>query len=140
MKYCILLLAIFFISCGPTSKLKRAERLIAKAEEQGAEWHSDTLYTTVEIPVPEIQTDTVFESTEGDTVLITKDRLEIKYIHLPGQKVYIEGKCKGDTVYREVATTVYKEIKCPEKPQKWKWWHLILAGLVGAGIIALVKR
>jgi hypothetical protein len=141
MNYKVLVLLIFILSsCGPASKLRRAEKLIAKAEQRGAVWHSDTLMQVVEIPVPEVKTDTVFESVEGDTVTITKDRLEIKYVNLPGEKIYLAGKCKSDTVYKETEKIITKTIHAPKKESVIKWWWLLITGLAGAGLIALLKK
>jgi hypothetical protein len=138
MKY-IILLALILIGCSPTAKLRRAEKLIAKAEQQGAQWHSDTLHSTIEIPVPEIVKDTIFQSKAGDTVYIHKERLLIKYIHLKGDSVEIEGKCEADTVIKEVVVTIHKEIDAPPCEQKVKWWYLIIALLVGGFIVKLLR-
>jgi hypothetical protein len=49
--------------------------------------------------------DTVF-SAILDTILLTKDRLSIRYIKVR-DSIYLSGECKGDTVY------LTKEIKVP---------------------------
>jgi len=86
------------------------------------------VYIEKSIVVPEIKTDTVFRSEPGDTVRIEKERLKIKYVNLPGDSVYIEGKCESDTVTVEVPVTVTKEIKA----EGWlKWWYLIIAMIAG---------
>lgn len=127
----ILFIAVLLTACGPTAKLRRAERLIAKAELQGAKWKVDTVWNTVEIPVPEVRTDTIFKSAIGDTVRIEKERLKIKYVKLPGDSVFIEGKCEADTVYKK---TYYRITKTIEAPPKLKWydkyakWLLVIIG------------
>lgn len=133
----LLFILFYCTSCGPAAKLRRAERLIAKAESQGASWHSDTLWRTIEIPVPEVKTDTVFESVEGDTVLIEKDRLQIKYVRLAGEKVYIEGKCKQDTIRENVYYKITKTIKA----ESWlKWWYIAIAFLLGGFIVWVTRK
>jgi len=59
-----------------------------------------------------IQTDTIFNEFV-DLVYITKDKLEIVYVKKFG-KIYIEGKCKGDTIYYEKKVLVEVPIDCPK--------------------------
>lgn len=92
-------------SCGPSWHLKRAQLL-------GAKVTTDTVYQDVKVFVPMVRTDTLIEQVAiGDTVRITKDRLEIKYVKLAGEKVYIEGKCKADTVKIEIPVAVTQTIE-----------------------------
>lgn len=51
----------------------------------------DTIYTKT------IQADTTFDDS-NDTVIVERDRLVIRYIH-KNNKVYLQGECKGDTIY-----------------------------------------
>jgi hypothetical protein len=130
-------LAVVLTSCGPAAKLRRAERLIAKAEEQGAVWHVDTVKVEIPIPVPQIQTDTIVQVKTGDTVVIEKDRLKVVIRRLPGDTIKVEAECKADTIYKKIAIRVEKTIEV----KSWlKWWHLLIAGLVGAGLFALFRR
>jgi len=117
---------LLLASCSPAAKLRRANRLIVKAEKEGAVWRVDTVFRTVEVPVPEVRTDTVFQSVEGDTVLIEKDKLSIKYVRLPGNKVYIEGKSKADTIRIKETVTIHKTIKAG----KSRWYHIKWAALI----------
>lgn len=127
-------------SCGPRAKLRHAEKLIAQAEAAGLQWHSDTLHSIVEIPVPEIVKDTIFQTKPGDTVYIHKDRLSVKYVRLKGDSIFIEGKCAADTVYKETVLTIHKEINAPPcDEQKIKWWYLIIALFVGGIIVKLLR-
>lgn len=138
MKY-ILLLSAIILSCSPAAKLRRAEKLIAKAEQAGLRWYSDTLHSIVEIPVPEIVKDTIFQTKPGDTVYIHKDRLSVKYVRLKGDSVFIEGKCEADTVYKETILTIHKEISAPPCEQKIKWWYIAIAILIGTIIGKLAR-
>lgn len=126
------ILLLLLTACGPLSKLRRAERLINKAELLGAKWHQDTVYVNVRIPIPEVKTDTILVSAEGDTVYITKDRLKIKYVNLPGDSIFIEGECAADTVYKNVPVTVIKTIEAKCTPW-WKWF------LIGMGVMLVVS-
>jgi hypothetical protein len=128
----LLLILFYCTGCGPTWYLRQAEK-------RGAAIKTDTLWNTVEIPVPEVSTDTVFKSITGDTIRIEKERLKIKYVKLPGDSVFIEGKCESDTIEKKVYYQVTKNISVPDK-RKIKWWHLLLAGLAGAGLFAILRK
>lgn len=131
----LFLAVVLLCSCGPAGKLKRAERLIKKAEEQGAFWYSDTVLVKVPVILTETHLDSIFISKPGDTVVLKEDRLQVKYVRLPGDSVFIEGKCESDTVYKEVPVTVTQVIKVPEKGLRW--FHLIGIGFA-LGIVAVI--
>lgn len=139
MKTQILVLAlILLVSCGPTGKLKRAKKLIAKAESQGAVWTSDTITVKVPVFLTETHLDSIFVSKPGDTVVLKEDRLEIRFVRLPGDSVFIEGECKADTVYKEVPVTVTNVIKAPDKG--FKIWHALALGFIIGLIFVIVLR
>jgi hypothetical protein len=115
--------------CSARWHLKRAQHHINKAEQKGASIDSDTVYVEKEVFVPEIKTDTVFESLPGDTVTIEKEKLTIKYVKLPGDKVYIEVKHNHDTVIVKVPYQVNTNIEAPPCP--YRWWHILVGFLIG---------
>ena len=104
------LMALLFLSSCDTEK-----RIAKKVNKFGAEnvlgWlqknrkdlfivQRDTVRDTVIITA--IKKDTVVRWSNipvYDTITITKDRLKVKVIKLPGDTVRIEGECAGDTVY-----------------------------------------
>lgn len=129
-------LAVVIASCGPAAKLRRAEKLIKRAEEQGAVWHVDTVRVEVPVFVPEIRLDSVFVSQPGDTVVLEKDRLKVKYVRLPGDSVFIEGECEADTIEIEVPVTITKTI---EAKGGLRWWWLVVAAAAGMVIGAIVR-
>lgn len=129
-------------SCGPGYHLKRRDYHERKAIEKGARVDADTTYKTLFVPVPieSVKTDTVFKSTLGDTVRIEKERLSIKYVQLPGEKVYIEGECKADTIIQkvEVPVTVTKKISAG-----YSLWEIIIFGIfvaVVAYILGMFRK
>jgi hypothetical protein len=129
-----ILLAIFFTGCASNKanrKLKRANRLIAQAEQLGAVWQTDTVFKEIPVFIPQVRTDSIFVTTEGDTVYIEKDRLKIKFVDLPGDSVFIEGKCDSLTKIVEVPITVTKEIKTGLSVLVVVQWS-ILALIIGA--------
>jgi hypothetical protein len=135
MNYKVLILAVFLFSCS--DKLTRAKKLIAKAEKEGATWTRDTVFVDTPVFIEEVKRDSIFFSLPGDTVRIEKDRLRVTYVRLPGDSVYIEGKCLPDTVKVSVPVTVTNTIASEEK---YKWWHFLIAGLLGAALLAIIKR
>lgn len=130
MRYIILLLIL--CSCGAAGKLKRAERLIKEAEAKGAVWHVDTVYKEVPLYVESVRVDSVFVAQVGDTVVIEKERLKLKYVRLAGDSVYIEAECEADTVYQKVPVVVNKTIEA-----KVNWWKYFLIGF-GACLLLVV--
>jgi len=109
-----ILLVLFFTGCASNKanrKLKRANRLIAEAVALGAEVKADTIYKRIPIYIDSVVVDSIFVTTEGDTVYLEKERIKIKFVDLPGDSVYIEGKCDSLTKIVEVPITVTKEIK-----------------------------
>lgn len=131
------IILLLLTACGPAAKLRRAEKLIKKAEELGAKWHTDSVIVEVPVPVESVRVDTTFVEKPGDTVTIEKDRLKVKYVRLPGDSVYIEGECKADTVRIKVTKTINRTIKAESKI---KWWWIILGVLAGAGIVAIFRK
>lgn len=57
---------------------------------------ADTVLIKDTVKINSVSKDTVFKNHLGDTVFINKDRLHIKYVQLPGDSVFINGKC--DTI------------------------------------------
>jgi hypothetical protein len=92
-------------------KLKRANRLIAQAEQLGAVITPDTIYKKIPVYIDSVVVDSIFVTTEGKPIYIEKERLRITFIDLPGDSVFIEGKCDSLTIIKEVPVTVTKEIK-----------------------------
>jgi hypothetical protein len=137
-----LLLILFYCSgCGSNYHLKRAQHHLKKAELKGAQIHSDTVYIEKLVAVPEVKTDTVFKSEIGDTVFIAQDRLKIKYVRLPGDSVFIEGKCESDTIRMEIPVTIVKEIY-PKKGFVFylPWILVIIAVGVTAYFINSIRK
>lgn len=132
-----IIIALLVVSCGPASKLRRAEKLISKAEELGAKWRVDSVQIEVPIIIPETRVDSVFVQKPGDTVTITKERLKVKIMRWGMDTVRIEAECAADTVYRKVTKTVTKTI---EAKGKIRWYHLGVAFLIGAVIGRFVIR
>lgn len=137
MKY-ILILFILFFGCSPTAQLRRAERLIKKAELRGSDWRHDTTFVKVPVFIAQTSVDTIFVTKPGDTVIINKDRLHVKYIKLPGDSIFIEGKCDSLVVYKEVPVTVTNVVHAPQP--KIRWWMFVLGGFVVGIVLCLFLK
>lgn len=122
-----IIICILLVSCGPASKLKRAERLIAKAEAEGATWKVDTVYREIQVYTPKIEVDTLVQNVT-DTIVVQKDKLITKVkVNYLDREVYIKSKCDADTVYQKVYHTITKQIKVKSRPT---YWDLIIAVIV----------
>jgi len=133
--YSILIAILYCLICSCYTKQQAVDKFCNKDTASVMVTIHDTIRTET------IKTDTVFNDTV-DSVYITKDKLEIVYIKKFG-KVYIEGKCKGDTIYYEKKVLVEVPIDCPK--QSWfdqmileaKWWILTIIAIL---ILVIFKR
>lgn len=140
MKYFLIILIL--CSCASNKanrKLKRAERLTKQAIELGAKVTADTVYKEIPVFIPQVRVDSIFTSKVGDTVYLEKERLKLKFVRLPGDSVFIEGKCEADTVRIEVPISVTKEIKTGLGVLTVVQWS-ILALLVGGALVKIFWR
>ena len=126
--YSILIAILYCLICSCYTKHRAIEKFCNQDTASVIVTIRDTIrYET-------IRTDTIFNDTV-DSVYITKDRLEIRYIKKFG-KVYIQGKCKGDTIYYEKKVLFEVPIDCPK--QSWfdqmileaKWWLLVIIAIL----------
>jgi len=88
----ILMLLIVASSCSPTHRLNRLLALHPELKIPDTILINDTLTT------PQYEADTVIHiDSIHDTVIVQKDKLEIKLKRIH-DTLYIQGKCKADTV------------------------------------------
>ena len=133
--YSILIAILYCLICSCYTKNQAIDKFCSKDTASVMVTIHDTIRTET------IRTDTIFNDTV-DSVYITKDKLEIVYVKKFG-KVYIEGKCKGDTIYYEKKVLIEVPIDCPK--QSWfdqmiveaKWWILIIIAIL---ILVIFKR
>lgn len=137
--YLIIAILTVAISCAPkaTRQLRRAEKLIRKAELNGANWKTDTVFVTKEVVTPLVSTDTVVQLTY-DTITVFKDRVLTK-VKVSPKEVYIKSECLPDTLFVKVPVTVTKTIEAPPCYQWIKWWWLVVAFGCGAIVFALYR-
>jgi hypothetical protein len=125
MKY--LLILLFLTSCA-TSRNKCIEKYCSQDTVSKTVVIHDTIITE------QVTKDTVF-STSVDTVILTKDKLIIKYIRFR-DSVYLSGTYEADTIVRTDTVTVSIPVNCPVESDwgrvKSIWWILLLC--FGAGL------
>ena len=133
--YAILIAILYCLICSCYTKNQAIEKFCSKDTASVMVTIHDTIITD------SIRIDTIFNDTV-DSVYITKDKLEIVYVKKFG-KVYIEGKCKGDTIYYEKKVLIEVPVDCPK--QSWfdqmileaKWWLLVIIAIL---ILVIFKR
>jgi hypothetical protein len=133
--YAILIAILYCLICSCYTKNQAIEKFCSKDTASVMVTIHDTIITE------SIRTDTIFNDTV-DSVYITKDKLEIVYVKKFG-KIYIEGKCKGDTIYYEKKVLIEVPVDCPK--QSWfdqmiveaKWWILVIIAIL---ILVIFKR
>lgn len=133
MKYLIIIL-IFCTSC--VSKKKCIEKYCSQDTVRTEVIVHDTIITE------SVSKDTVF-STSVDTVILTKDKLTIKYIKYR-DSVYLSGHYDTDTIIRVDTVQVALPVNCP-KPSTWDhtkaiWWLILLALVSGMALMSYVKK
>jgi len=104
--YSILIAFFYCLICSCYTKHRAIEKFCSKDTASIMVTIHDTIL------IDSIQVDTVFND-NVDSVYITKDKLEIVYVKKFG-KVYIEGKCKGDTIYYEKKVLIEVPVDCPK--------------------------
>lgn len=143
MKSKLLIILVIFCGCNPAQHLarfvKRHPELLKK----------DTIRVIDTIVVKGVTKDSTFYYRTSDTVIIQKDKLEIKYFFNNNDStVFIQGKCKGDTIYKD--KIIYVNSIEVEKVLTWKqrikiwlvdnwWWILLLFSIIGIAIRFVIK-
>jgi len=125
------LLASSFTACSPQ---RRLQRLVAHYPEL---LQADTLLVCDTLISAAITADTAVPLTHlADTVVITRDRLEIKLYKIH-DTIHVKGICKADTIVRELRVPVEK-IKLVKS--EGGVLSKVLWIVVGLGVIAIVSR
>jgi len=127
-------------------KFRRAERKIEKLTIRYPELlKKDTINDTIKITIPQVQVDTIFNSTDGDTVTLFKDRLRVQYVR-QGDTVYLSGECQADTIYQTISipveqVVVRKEtiLEQIEKHSKRLIWLFVILAILYVAIRIIWK-
>ena len=130
----ILLFLIVASGCSPTHRLNRLLALHPELKIPDTIVIKDTLTT------PQYEADTVIHiDSIHDTVIVQKDRLEIKLNRIH-DTLYIQGKCKADTVIVEHTILVekIKVVKVDKLDQLISKIPWLISGLICLLILAIV--
>lgn len=127
-------------------KFRRAERKIEKLTIRYPKLlKQDTINDTIEITTQAVKVDTIFNTTDGDTVAIFKDRLRIQY-YRQNDTVYISGTCAADTIYKTISipyqqVVVRKEtiLEQIEKHSKRLIWLFVILAILYIAIRVIWK-
>ena len=130
--YSILIAILYCLICSCYTKNQAIQKFCKQDTASVFVTIHDTIISEL------IRTDTIFND-NVDSVYITKDKLEIVYVKKFG-KVYIEGKCKGDTIYYEKKVLIEVPVNCPKlswyKQLGADYWYilpLIILFYIGIG-------
>lgn len=141
--YLLIALAVMLLaSCSPSSKLRRAKKLIAQAEAAGLEWSSDTVFTTITDTIPKIEIDTVFRDFNFTDTLVLIRRDVVTKVKFSPKEVYVYTKCPERIVTRTVTHTINRKINAG--PSTWDRIKFILIGfaigVILTGLFAVFRR
>lgn len=133
----VTLLILLISGCGPAYHAKRMKYHERMYYAKGGEAKSDTVYIEKTVTIPEVKLDTVFQSKPQDTVYLTKDRLRIKYVNLPGDSVFIQGECKDSIIKIKEPIYINKTITAKSG---LPWWVYVVFGISALVIVALIVK
>lgn len=130
-----LVLILLLSSCGCNYHLKRVQK------KCNYKVTTDTIYYRDTIVVSEVRLDTIVFAPLHDTIYVQKERLKFKLVRLPGDSIFVDGKCEADTIYKDRIVTINKTEYKDSRP----WWHWFLAGMLVAFfietiLISILKR
>jgi len=134
--YSILIAILYCLICSCYTKNQAINKFCSKDTAQVILTIHDTIITE------SMRTDTIFNDTV-DSVYITKDKLEIVYVKKFG-KVYIEGKCKGDTIYYEKKVLIEVPVDCPKlswyKQLGADYWFILPLIILILIVLAYIRK
>ena len=134
--YSILIAVLYCLICSCYTKNQAIEKFCSQDTASVVVTIHDTII------VDSVQTDSTFDDSVS-YVYIVKDRLEIKYIKKFG-KVYIEGKCKGDTIYYEKKVLIEIPVNCPKlswyKQLGADYWYILPLIILIVFIVGYIRK
>jgi hypothetical protein len=73
-----------------------------------------------------------------DTLRLENERVQVELIRLPGEKVFLKGTCKGDTVKVYTDKTITKVKREPDK--KTERAAMVVIGILGLALLAVILK
>lgn len=137
-KYILILLLATLAACNPT---KRLDRLITRHPEL---LRTDTAYVEHTVIIPGQSAETVYNTrTATDTVTLERERLKIQLIKLPGQKIFVKGECKPDTVRIQVPVIrkTYVDKQLSWRDQVWSArWYIVAIVFLWSAVVYFYRQ
>ena len=100
-------------------------------------WSCKTVQPTVHTVIRE--TTTVHDTLKlRDTLRLENERVQVELIRLPGEKVFLKGTCKGDTVKVYTDKTITKVKREPDK--KTERAAMVVIGILGLALLAVILK
>ena len=134
--YSLIIIFLYCLICSCYTKNQAIEKFCSQDTASVVVTIHDTIRTET------IKTDTIFNDTV-DSVYITKDKLEIVYVKKFG-KIYIQGKCKGDTVYYEKKVLIEIPVNCPKlswyKQLGADYWYILPLIVLILFIVGYIRK
>ena len=134
--YSILIAILYCLICSCYTKNQAIDKFCSQDTASVMVTIHDTII------VDSVQTDSTFDDSVS-YVYIVKDRLEIKYIKKFG-KVYIQGKCKGDTIYYEKKVLIEIPVNCPKlswyKQLGADYWYILPLIILILFIVGYIRK
>jgi hypothetical protein len=85
------------------------------------------------------ETQTVHDTLElRDTIRLENERVQVELIRMPGDKVFLKGTCKGDTVKVYTDKTITKVKREPDK--KTERAAMVVIGILGLALLAVILK
>jgi hypothetical protein len=86
------------------------------------------IITTETITIRDTQTlrDTV---TLRDSITLVQDRVQVEIVRLPGDRIYVKGTCKGDTVFSNTQTIREVNKKPSRRQEMFTMLPIIVLGI-----------
>lgn len=125
---------VLLASCSASNLVRRADKLIARAEAKGAKWHTDTTFHTINLHVPGIEFKTTLAAPNwADTILIGskgKDSIQVKILRIPAtpkepEKVFVQVACPDQVAAARVPVVVNRKIDAG-----YSLWDMIILAIV----------
>lgn len=138
----LLILSLILTSCGPTYKLRKAERLMSQAIAQGAKVKIDTVTVEKIVPGERVEVRVPVDRIIRHDTTIIQDRVKIHFSTVR-DTVRMQVDCPPDTI--RVPVTIHKSIICPDCPRDRFWkgfgWGAcaVLCLLVLYGFVRIVR-
>lgn len=129
LSFLLLVMMMAAFSCSPEKRLARLLRKNPGLIKVDTIWKKDSII------IRERRVDTLFYYKQYDTIIKEQNGAVIKYYYNSSDStVYLEGKCKGDTIYKYYPVQINsvvstKNLTMWEKFKLWlfdNWWWIAL--------------